>query len=373
MMFWASMRALLLWLLGAVLTGCFAERTDYRSGEVACSRIGAECPPGLLCARDNRCYRPGELPPDAPIVDARIVDGPAADAGCTPVGDACAGRACGFASDSCGHTVPCGTMAGLCPSGEQCDGTGKCTTGPCTPRTSCPTGADCGTIDKGCGLGSLSCGGPCPATKPTCVANVCTCTLFSCPTDACGSYANGCGGFMFCGDCTNGRKCDSGTCRNLTQDEACAGLSCGQVSSGDATYTCPPGCTPPESCQGAGVANVCGCTPTRTACPAGSNCGTVDDGCGHPIVCGPATCAGTGASCGGGGTPNVCGCTDNGAACTRPCDSAINNCGVRVTCGPTCSACEQCTATGCADPQGCCCSGRYCECGICVGTGQSCP
>jgi hypothetical protein len=172
----------------------------------------------------------------------------------------------------------------------------------------------------------------------------------------------------------NNQTCDLGLCRDKTLAEACTGLGCGNVTSGGSTYTCPPGCVLPQTCQGAGVPNVCGCTPTRNTCPPAATCGTVDDGCGHPIRCGPDSCPGTGATCGGGGTPNQCGCTDNGQACAGgPCDSAINNCGDPVTCGPICSPCETCTASGCADPQGCCCSGHYCECHICVPEGDGCP
>ena len=284
MVSWSDVRALttlvLVGLFIACSGGCFSERTDYRSGEIACSHASNQCPAGLSCASDGRCYRSGVGPPDAPPrPDARPSDG-----GCVPFGDACGSRVCGFVNDTCGNTVLCGPMAGLCPGTLGCDGTGQCVTN-CVPVNACPTGADCGSIDRGCGLGPLGCGGNCPAAKPTCVTNVCTCILQTCPTNACGNYSNGCGGFVFCGDCSGNETCDSGLCRDKTLTEACAGLSCGPVTSGASTYTCPPGCVLPQTCQGAGVPNVCGCTPTTTACPPGANCGTVDDGCGHPITC----------------------------------------------------------------------------------------
>jgi hypothetical protein len=63
---------------------------------------------------------------------------------------------------------------------------------------------------------------------------------------------------------------------------------------------------PGQTCGGGGTANVCGCTP-KTSCPAGDNCGTIPNGCGGTVTCGPA-CPGL-LVCGGGGTSNVCGCS----------------------------------------------------------------
>jgi hypothetical protein len=45
------------------------------------------------------------------------------------------------------------------------------------------------------------------------------------------------------------------------------------------------GCAAPDTCGGAGAPDVCGCTPI-TACPAGWQCGAMDDGCGGTIDCG---------------------------------------------------------------------------------------
>jgi hypothetical protein len=83
-------------------------------------------------------------------------------------------------------------------------------------------------------------------------------------------------------------------------------------------------CTAPDSCDGAGTANVCGCTPT-TCAALDKNCGAVADGCGGSLDCG--TCTGYD-TCDGSGVANICGCTPHcGACCGGP-----NGCG--GTCAP---------------------------------------
>jgi len=75
---------------------------------------------------------------------------------------------------------------------------------------------------------------------------------------------------------------------------------CGTLPDGcGGTVSCGPACTAPKTCGGGGMANVCGCTPTMM-CPAGANCGSVDNGCGVMVSCG--------AGCTGGQTcvANVC-------------------------------------------------------------------
>ena len=85
---------------------------------------------------------------------------------------------------------------------------------------------------------------------------------------------------------------------------AARGKNCGTIPDGcGGTLTCGI-CTAPNTCGGAGVANVCGvCTPT-TCAALGKNCGTVPDGCGGTLTCGVCTAPNT---CGGAGVANVCG------------------------------------------------------------------
>jgi hypothetical protein len=101
---------------------------------------------------------------------------------------------------------------------------------------------------------------------------------------------------------------DAGTDACSPVTKCPVGDNCGTVSNGcGGTVTCGPACAAPDTCGGGGTVNVCGCTPTVTICPAGDNCGTVANGCGGTVTCGPACAAPD--TCGGGGTANVCGCT----------------------------------------------------------------
>jgi len=122
--------------------------------------------------------------------------------------------------------------------------------------------------------------------------------------------------------------------------------NCGTISDGcGGTVSCGPACTAPQTCGGGGTANVCGCTPTVTMCPTGTNCGTVADGCGGTVSCGPACTAPQ--TCGGGGMVNVCGCTPT--TCTAQnaeCGTISDGCGAMLTC-PTCSGATTCVANKC--------------------------
>jgi hypothetical protein len=74
-----------------------------------------------------------------------------------------------------------------------------------------------------------------------------------------------------------------GQCRDKTQAEACAGLTCGSVASGSQTYLCGT-CTPPEQCSN-DAGGTCACQP-QDPC-AGKNCGSFPDGCGTMVDCDP--------------------------------------------------------------------------------------
>jgi hypothetical protein len=122
--------------------------------------------------------------------------------------------------------------------------------------------------------------------------------------------------------------------------------NCGTIPDGcGGTVTCGPACSAPESCGGGGTANVCGCTPTVTTCPGGDNCGTISNGCGGMVSCGPACTMPN--TCGGGGTPNVCGCTPITTCPTGDeCGTVSNQCGGMISCG-SCSGGATCTANHC--------------------------
>jgi photosystem II stability/assembly factor-like uncharacterized protein len=85
----------------------------------------------------------------------------------------------------------------------------------CTPKSCASVGANCGTINDGCG-GTRDCG-TCAAPQ-TCggdgAPNVCSvCQPFTCsPGLSCGLVNDGCGGQVECGGCSNGDICIRNAC-----------------------------------------------------------------------------------------------------------------------------------------------------------------
>jgi hypothetical protein len=171
---------------------------------------------------------------------------------CTPKTTCPAGQDCGFAPDSCGGLVACGT----CPTGESC-GVGnppvanKCGTITCNPTTTCPTGQECGFASDGCS-GSINCG-MCPAGQ-TCNNGKCgstTCAPLTCDQQMieCGKAGDGCGTAITCPTCPGGDSCVAGkcvpvACTPLTCDQQ--NIHCGQAADGcgnriDSCGDCPAG------------------------------------------------------------------------------------------------------------------------------------
>ena len=160
----------------------------------------------------------------------------------------------------------------------------------------------------------------------------------------CGTIDNGCGGKISCGRCTPPQTCGGGGVENVCGDcvlTTCAaqGKTCGTIDNGCGGEVVCGSCTPPDTCGGGGVEGVCGtgqeCIPT-TCAGAGKTCGTIDNGCGGKVICGSCTPPQT---CGGGGVENVCGpparacvpttCTAAG----KNCGTIDNGCGGRINCG----------------------------------------
>ncbi len=103
--------------------------------------------------------------------------------------------------------------------------------------------------------------------------------------------------------------------------------NCGTIPDGcGGMITCGPGCTMPQTCGGGGTPNVCGCTPITT-CPAGDNCGTVPNGCGGTVMCG--TCP-SGEMCMG----NTCVASADGGADSGARDSGVTDSGSAGDSGP---------------------------------------
>ena len=93
--------------------------------------------------------------------------------------------------------------------------------------------------------------------------------ITTCPTGTCSAAA---------GRCT---YCTPGTLAcSSTQPTKCNTLGTAYDANGAA-------CVSPQTCGGGGTVGVCGCTPL-TACTGGRICGTMPDGCGGTITCGPA-------------------------------------------------------------------------------------
>jgi hypothetical protein len=275
---------------------------------------------------------------------------PPAPPACVPLD--CTGR-CGVVSDGCGGVVDCS-----CPSGQVCDAsTGTCGIPQCQPSTCTAQNAECGYVADGCG-NALDCG-LCPTgevcdpqtnqCKPECVpfdpAVACA--------DACGFVSDGCGDVIECQDCGGALSCLLGQCTDQTcTPKACpANLECGVVSDGcDGTADCGT-CTPPETCGGGGVANMCGipqCDPLTCADQPSIECGWTGNGCGQAIDCGDCP---PGQVCGAGG-PNQCdGCQPRTCAQANNqipgtgqlCGQLGDGCGEAIDCGP-CPTGEVCGA-----------------------------
>ena len=320
---------------------------------------------------------------------------------CTPA--TCAGLNvnCGWAGDGCGGALQCGT----CTNPEYCGGGGynKCGGNnglgadggsmSCTPATCGSLGYNCGIAADGCG-GILNCGtctnpqfcggggfDQCGGNDGLLADGGIPCTPTTCATLGydCGIVADGCGGVLDCGSCTNPQYCGGGgysKCGGnnglnsdggiLCKPETCAGqgYNCGVAGDGcGGTLNCGS-CTNPQFCGGGGF-NQCGgnnglnpdgsviCTP-ETCATLGYTCGITGDGCGGSLDCG--TCTNP-QFCGGGGF-NKCGGNDGlgpdgGVLCTPTtcatlgynCGQAADGCGGLLNCG-TCTNPEFCGGGG---------------------------
>lgn len=235
--------------------------------------------------------------------------------------------ACGSGGLSCstcaaGATCQFGFCVGAPTGGGAGGGTGG-GGGACQPETCVGVGANCGQVADGCG-GFLDCG-QCEVPGESCggagTANVCgpgTCTPKTCAElgKNCGQLSDGCGALVDCGGCVGTEVCGGSGTPNVCGTPACTPKTCQQLQKNCGTVS--DGCTGQldcgactvsgETCGGGGVANVCGrgaCVP-KTCTELGKNCDLVPDGCGNMLPCGSCTAP---QSCGGGGVANVCGVT----------------------------------------------------------------
>jgi hypothetical protein len=207
---------------------------------------------------------------------------------CTPETCASQGFTCGVAGNGCGGTLNCGSCTDptYCGGGgyNKCGGNNGLTADgsvACTRKTCAQLGYTCGITGDGCG-GSLSCG--------------------SCSNP---QYCGG-GGFNQCGG-NNGLTADGGVACTPTTCLA-LGYNCGQAADGCGGLLNCGSCSNPQFCGGAGY-DQCGgnngltadggvsCTP-KTCAQLNYTCGAAGDGCGNLINCGTCTSP---QYCGGGG------------------------------------------------------------------------
>jgi hypothetical protein len=294
---------------------------------------------------------------------------------CTPR-TTCPPNTCGPIADGCGGVIPGPTgngSCGTCSPPQTCGGGGTpsvCGGTGCTPRTSCPAGINCGPYSDGCG-GTLNCGDCAPPEVCGANNNPGKCGSVSCSSLTCGAQGfncgpagDGCGNAIDCGSCINpGETCGGGgsasVCGNSTcVPKTCAaypGANCGKVADGCGGVvdcgTCPVGqvCGGGLPDGGPGKHNVCGfssCTP-QTCAAVGAQCGSIGDGCGGQLECGP--CLVPGQHCGGGG-PNKCGgCTPTTCqAIGAECGPAGDGCGGLLDCGTCPIAGDTCGGGGIA-------------------------
>ena len=297
---------------------------------------------------------------------------------CTPIGEG------SFCTRACDETTPCPNgyacpdMIGQCiPSGFDCVAclqtpcevggfcdlsTGECTPpqplcGSCTEDAGCAEGRVCGAIgsrslclpacDSGCPEGSScmggacapdsgecdACGGSCDGETPYCVEAEQRCAACG-PTAPCGEGFN-CdletftcveglpnGSCLSDVDCTEGRRCFGGACRDCLEDSdcparnfcdlenficeyaPCAGVICQRSSMCDsATGRCAPGCATRDDCA----------DPTAMECNTDSGqCYFPDGNCefGGDAVCPPGSqCVPNPLAAFDPTLPNACTCT----------------------------------------------------------------
>jgi hypothetical protein len=217
----------------------------------------------------------------------------------------CTAGTCGTMPTAAGISLPIGNQTmGNCQN-VQCDGMGNAHSVP--DNTNLPTPATCTMAVCTNGVPSTP---PVPAGKPGqgCMTMVCdgNGNCVQCVGDAQCKLPETCDGSGVANTCG---------CTSNTMAVTCSG-KCGMVDDNcDLVVNCGDPCVAPQTCAGGGTANVCGCTDNPMATTCSGLCGEVADNCGMLVDCGTAQCVFPD-ECGGGGAPNVCGCTpDSGMGC----------------------------------------------------------
>lgn len=338
---------------------------------------GDGCPGALFCKTDedgvSRCHEPENACESLSVEEA------------------CAGLACGTASDGCDKQLQC---PNTCATGDLCI-QGECVTPTCHPKTCDNVGPGgtpvaCGVYGSGCDGVELDCNRPAEdgGCGPNQVCNYATgqcddppCVKLTpaeaCANETCGIVGDGCGGQINCETVEDGAfacpegttcggggvpgKCGAGQCDPIPVEVACAGKCGWGIDGCGGGYECSSEnggetCTGGEFCGGGGVPGECGKPPCESPAMevlcAGLNCGTVSDQCGGTVSCG--TCDTEAGEICGYETPNVCGVPqcqriDEAVACAGKCGQVADGCGGFYTCdasngGVSCSGGDWCGA-----------------------------
>ena len=159
------------------------------------------------------------------------------------------------------------------------------------------------------GLGPQRCG--CKPRADACAAQGAECGAI----DECGNAVD-------CGSCSNGSVCLSNSCACTADSDPCGTKVCGSVVDGCGKVV---KCGPSAGACGIGQCDVtgqCQCAPRAQVC-VGKTGAVMQDGCAYDCAGGSSTCV-----------------PDNAAACAgAECGTARNNCGDTVTCGASAGVC----------------------------------
>lgn len=239
------------------------------------------------------------------------------------------GKNCGTITSACtGLQVKCGD----CPSGQVCNANGVCGS-PCTPKTCDDFKAyECGTFDDGCGS-KVTCGncanGVCDqVTNKCCATNTCAATYGG----KCGSsLPNGCGQNAVTCACAAGTSCTVDGGAAPMPPTSTTGMCCTPLTA--TSYTSKGQC-------GTNLPNGCGLANINASCPSGQEC--VANGSGQP---GPAPASGVVGSC---CVRNLAGeCAADPAGTCAPAQDTCRPAGTMVSCSGLCTGGKLCANNVC--------------------------
>ncbi len=210
-----------------------------------------------------------------------------------------------------------------------------------------------------------------------------SCTPESCETlnKECGTWPDGCGGQVDCGQCGLHQACEQGKCQaqpfcgdgTCQADEDCAscpadcGSCCGngqcQAEFGENCATCAVDC----GCKKGDVCYQSSCCTPRTCQDLSIECGQASDGCGGVLDCGSCGAHEVCVSgkcqaqpyCGDG----TCQADENCASCPADCGGCCGNGQCQAELGENCATCAK--DCGCKNGDVCyqsaCCTPRTCQ------------